>query len=150
MGSDDPIHRQQLVDSGHLFFMRDSQRTDLLDGSKTQDGLIEFLAHMVGLGYHIEFTAINTDHGYDGNLGPHCHNPCGCAVDCWPLMSPTPGAWLDAGDPIFRQFLRDAKAAPNYGETGLAGSAYTPANVEAAGPNVFQDDVEDHIHFQIA
>jgi hypothetical protein len=149
INSDDPQHRQNLVNGGHLFFSGSAPngQADLLDGNKTQDALILLLEYLAAGGWHFEITAVNTDHPFDGNLGPHCHNPCGFAVDGWPLTGPTPGAWLSATDPYFQQFLTYMAACPNLHQIGLAGSAQTSANTAAAGATVFNDAGADHIHF---
>jgi hypothetical protein len=110
--------REALVDSGHLFFQRDSQRTDLLDENLTQTTLIALLSDLVAKGYHVELTAVRSDHSDDSALGFHCHAHGFCA-DLWPLTGPTPG---------------------------LAGSADTPANRAAAGATVFSDSGADHVH----
>jgi hypothetical protein len=137
--------RQQLVTSGHLFFQDGTQSSDLLDPSLTQTELIALLQDLVTKGFHIELTSVRTDHKDDSDLGLHCHANGYCA-DLWPLTGPTPGDYLDASDPVFAQFLASAADSVWLYQIGLGGSAYTPANVAAAGPTVFQDDDEDHIH----
>lgn len=138
--------RQQLVNSKNTFFQNDSQRSDLLDESITQTDLIALLIDLCETkGYPVEFTAIKSDHHDDRNLGEHCHYNGWCA-DCWPLATAKAGDYLDAGDERFAMFLRDVAAAQYLYQIGLAGSAYTSANVAAAGSSVFQDDGGDHVH----
>jgi hypothetical protein len=147
---DDPEHRENVVNSGHLFFdaaQAPNGKSDLLDGNKTQDALILLLEYLIAGGWHFEITSVNTDHPDDADLGTHCHNPCGFAVDGWPLTGPTPGAWLDAGDAYFQAFLTYMAGCPSLHQIGLAGTAQTAANTTAAGPTVFNDAGADHIHF---
>lgn len=141
----DSRSRQALVNGGHLFFTDDSQASDLTNSATTTDALLEHIAWIVAAGFHLEVTAVKTDHHDDHLLGEHCHFN-GYAIDCWPLTGPTPGAYLDADNPFFQQFLARAAASPNYHGTGLAGSAYTEANLEAAGHNAFEDIGDDHVH----
>jgi hypothetical protein len=138
--------RQALVDGGHLFFQNpDLQRTDLLNESLTKSDLIELLTWLTTeKGYHIEVTAVRSDHHDDGD-GPGLHWGGG-AIDCWPLTGPTAGAYLDATDEAFRQFLRDVAQAPQYYDTGLGGSSYSAENMQAAGPSAFEDAPVDHVH----
>jgi hypothetical protein len=135
--------RQDLVSK--LVFQRDSQRNDLMDPNMTQTTLIALLLELVNKGHHIEITAVRSDHSDDSALGLHCHANGYCA-DMWPLGSATPGDYLDAGNPYFQQFLRDAAGSSWLYQIGLAGSAYTDANVAAAGSTVFHDDGADHVH----
>jgi hypothetical protein len=144
--------RQSLVNSPKTFFQRDTQRSDLLDPSKTQTQLIALLLGLVAQGNILEFTAICTDHHDDSGLssdpgsgypGTHAH---GWAADCWPLASETAGDYLDAGDPRFQAFLHDVGASPWLYQVGLAGSADTGANHAAAGSTCFSDDGADHVH----
>ncbi|HEX3670249.1 MAG TPA: hypothetical protein VHT92_00960 [Candidatus Cybelea sp.] len=136
--------RQELVNL--LVFQSPVEKGDLLDPNRTQTQLIALLLDLAkGKGWHIEITAVRTDHHDDSALGLHCHAN-GYAADCWPLASATPGNYLDAGDPRFASFLRDAAASSWLYQIGLAGSAYTAANMAAAGSNAFQDDGADHVH----
>ena len=135
--------RQYLVSK--LFFQDDTQKPDLLNENMTQTDLIALLVELVNKGHHIEITAVRTDHSNDSGLGEHCHANGYCA-DMWPLTGPTAGAYLDAGDAAFQKFLQDAAASQWLYQIGLAGSAYTSANVAAAGSSVFQDDGADHVH----
>lgn len=137
--------RRALVNSPHTIFQALSQRADLLDQNVTQTGLIALLSDLVAKGHIIEFTAVKSDHHNDSGLGLHCHFNGYCA-DCWPLASATPGDYLDANDPRFTAFCHDAGIDLNEYQEGLAGSAYTHANVTAAGSGVFQDDGGDHVH----
>lgn len=142
--------RQALVDHPHTFFQAQSQRDDLLDPAKTQTELIALLAYLVGKGHIIEFTAVRSDHHDDSELNPippHTGTHAGgFAADCWPLATAKAGDYLDAADKRLRSFLVDAQNAPCYHQTGLAGSAFTPPNMMAAGPEAFEDDGADHIH----
>jgi hypothetical protein len=136
--------RQQLVNL--LVFQRDTERGDLLDPNRTQTQLVALLLDLAqSHGWHIEITAVRTDHHDDSGLGLHCHAN-GYAADCWPLASAAAGDYLDAGDSRFQTFLRDAAASAWLYQTGLAGSAYTATNMAAAGPRAFQDDGADHVH----
>lgn len=136
--------RQELVSL--LVFQSSVEKGDLLDPNRTQTQLIALLLDLAkGKGWHIEITAVRTDHHDDSALGLHCHAN-GYAADCWPLASATPGNYLDAGDPRFANFLKDAAASSWIYQIGLAGSAYTSANMAAAGSNAFQDDGADHVH----
>jgi hypothetical protein len=137
--------RQALVDSPNTLFTDATQRSDLLDENITQTYLIALLSNLVAKGHVIEFTAIKTDHHDDSALGEYCHFNGWCA-DCWPLSTTTAGAYLDAGDARFLSFLSDAAADPDLFQIGLAGSAWTPEAIAAAGPTVFEDAGGDHIH----
>ena len=116
-----------------------------MNPSLTQTQLIALLLDLVNAGFHMEITAVRTDHSDDSALGEHCHANGYCA-DLWPLGSSTPGDYLDATNPYFQQFLEAAAASPWLYQIGLAGSAWTASNAAAAGPTVFQDDGQDHIH----
>jgi hypothetical protein len=137
--------------AARLFYQDSTQKSDILDPNKTQTELIAALQSLLKKGYHIELTAVNSDHHDDTNLNPtppycgvHAH---GWAVDCWPLNSATPGDWVDASTHIFRQFLVDISKVPFYMQTGLVGDgADSAANFQAAGPGAFQDDGGAHIH----
>ena len=147
--SDDPQHRYELVNGGHLFFDANQAphgKSDLLDGDKTQDALILLLEYLVAGGWHFEITSVNTDHSNDSALGPHCHNPCGFCVDGGLLSGPEPGMYLADNDPDVAQFLFYMAAAPTLNEIGLGGGYYTDANAAACGVFGFQDSASDHIH----
>lgn len=137
--------RKALVDSPNTFFQSESQREDLLNIKATKTGLIGLLTDLVSQGFFIEFTAIKSDHHDDSALGLHCHFKGFCA-DCWPLASAKAGDYLDANDPRFQNFLRAAAKSAFLHQVGLAGSAYTEANAEAAGLTCFHDSGPDHIH----
>ena len=128
-----------------LVFQDDTQASDLQNIGLTQTQLIALLTELTGKGWNIEITSVRTDHSDDSALGLHCHANGYCA-DLWPLASSDAGDYLDAGDPRFQQFLTDAAASPWLYQIGLAGSAWTTANANAAGPTVFQDDGADHVH----
>jgi hypothetical protein len=128
-----------------LVFQDSTQAADLADPDMTQSCLIAYLAYMIGLGWHIEITAVRSDHSNDAALGEFCHQ-YGYCVDCWPLASATPGDYLDASSLRFQQFLADAAASPWCWQIGLAGEADTEANMKACGQKGFVDDGADHIH----
>jgi hypothetical protein len=139
--------REKLV--ARLVFQDESQKSDLLDPNMTQTELIAMLGALAAI-WHIEVTAVRSDHHDDSGLNPtppnygtHAH---GWAIDCWPLRSGTPGDYLDAGDPLFQRFLKDASGLHFLLQIGLAGSADTPINHAAAGETVFSDDGPDHVH----
>jgi hypothetical protein len=136
--------RQHLV--SRLVFQSASQRADLLDLGKTQTQLIALLIGLADRGHIMEITAVRSDHHDDSALGLHCHAN-GYCVDLWPLTSPTPGSYLDASDPSFQDFLRDAAASPWLYQIGLVGDGADSAeNFRAAGPTAFQDDGGAHVH----
>ena len=140
--------RQQLVDSGHLVFQKASQKSDLLDPAKSNDGLIAYLSQLLGqFGHHLEVTAVNSDHPTnDGGPNGRGHN-AGCAIDGWPLASGTAGDFLDAATAEFRTFLQHAAASKPLLQIGLVGDgADSPANFAAAGPTAFHDDGGAHVH----
>lgn len=128
-----------------LVFQKDSQRSDLETIGVTQTNLIALLTDLTDRGWHIEITAVKTDHHDDSALGLHSHFN-GYCVDCWPLASATPGDYLDADSQEFADFLADADDSAYHYQTGLAGSANTAANQEAAGPSWFPDTGGDHVH----
>jgi hypothetical protein len=129
-----------------------SHRSDLLNERQTptnftNDGLIAYLSELVGtFGHHFEVTAVNSDHPTtDGGPNGRGHN-AGCAIDGWPLISATPGSFIDAGTEAFRTFLEHARAC-NPLQIGLVGDgADSAANFAAAGPTAFQDDGGAHVH----
>lgn len=140
--------RKALVASPNTIFQRDSQRSDLLDPTKTQTELIAALRFLIGAGHIIEFTAIRSDHHDDSGLNPtgvgtHAR---GWAADCWPLASTSPGDYVDAGDARFAAFLQDCAKMPFLFQIGLGGSADTSANQAASGDTCFSDNGGDHIH----
>ncbi len=136
--------RHELVNL--LVFQRGTERGDLLDPNRTQTQLIALLLDLAKThGWHIEITAVRSDHHDDSGLGLHCHAN-GYAADCWPLKSATPQDYLDAGDPRFQKFLRDAAASSWTYQIGLAGTADTSTNMAAAGKTAFQDSGPDHVH----
>jgi hypothetical protein len=144
--------RQELVDSGHLIFRKDTQRSDLLNERRTpqnftNDGLIAYLSQLVGtFGHHFEVTAVNSDHStQDGGPNGRGHN-AGCAIDGWPLASAKRGDFLDAKTAAFRTFLQHARACNPF-QIGLKGDgADSQENFAAAGPTAFQDDGGPHVH----
>lgn len=137
--------REQLVRSPDTFFQRASERSDLLDPDVTQTSLIALLLDALKAGFIIEFTAVVSDHSDDSAKGLHSHHN-GYAVDCWPLASSSAGDYLDAGDSRFANFLRACASSKYLYQIGLASSAWTLRNQEAAGSTVFHDDGDDHVH----
>ena len=136
--------RQSLCD--RLVFQADSQRADLMDSAMTQTQLIALLLDLaVGKRWNLEVTAVRSDHHDDSALGLHCHANGYCA-DLWPLRSAKPGDYLDAGDVLFQDFLADAAESSWLYQIGLAGSAFTSANMHYAGSTAFEDDGADHVH----
>lgn len=143
--------REALVQSGALIFQDGTQSVDLLDENSTQTYLIAMLAHLVfEKGWPMEITAVRSDHHDDSGLAPgpdHIGTHArGWAVDLWPLNSRTAQDYTDAADARFARFCLDVANGPYLHQIGLAGSAWTPANVTASGPTVFQDDGSDHVH----
>jgi hypothetical protein len=135
--------RQQVVSK--LVFQDATQKSDLLDLNITNSGLIAMLHYLTCvLAYHFEVTAVKDDHHNDGD-GPGLHWS-GNACDGWPLNSGKPGDYMDQTAPSFQRFLQDVANGPYYYDTGLGGSAYTSANMKAAGPAAFKDDGQDHVH----
>ena len=144
--SDDPQHRENLA--LRLFFdpaQCPHGKADILDSAYTTDALVEHLTFILDGGFFLRLTAVNRDHDFDGNLGPHCHNPCGFAADGYPADSS--GEYLDEEDPRFARMLERASISPWLHQTGLGGAANTSANRAAAGPTVFADGDADHVHF---
>jgi hypothetical protein len=141
--------RQIVANHPHLFYQRDSQKTDLTDVNKTQSETIGFLQHLLVQGWYIVLTAVNSDHHPDGDLsithiGTH---EFGWAIDCWPLNSKDANDYMAPSDVHFQKFLSQAQNSPFHYQTGLGGSADTLVNRLAAGPTYFPDSSEDHIHF---
>ena len=141
--------RKALIEHKHLFWSnKGSQQGDISDETKTKTNLIELLTDLLAKGHIIFITCVNSDHHDDTNLGLHCHHN-GYAFDCWPQNSVSPGDFCNADDPKMLKFLEDAAIDPIWYQTGLAGSAYTHADVVAAGRGVFADDGADHIHLGV-
>jgi len=128
-----------------LVFQNDTQRSDLMNVNLTQTTLISAGLFMLTKGYHIEITAVKTDHSNDSYLGYHCHYN-GFCWDCWPLNSAQPGDYMDPTTHNFRQFLVDLTHAPFILQVGLAGTAYSAENMNSLGSLGFQDDGADHVH----
>jgi len=134
--------RKELV--SRLVFQNPSQRADLLDPERTQTALIALLLD-VTRHFNLEITAVRSDHRDDSAEGEHCHAHGWCA-DVWPLRSPRPGAYLDADEPEFLDFLRTCAAAEHLHQVGLAGSSDTPDCRAASGSTCFPDSGADHLH----
>jgi hypothetical protein len=144
--------RLEIVESP-LNVLTSSQRCDLLDPAKTNSELIALIQYLNAGGFTIGFTAINSDHHYDG---PTEHS-AGLAFDGWPKNLATGGGWLDDIAP----YLAHLGKFPRLRNVGLAGSAYTPGNLKALGllwtpypenppfPVAFHDNGGDHIHHNV-
>jgi hypothetical protein len=145
--------REALAASPHIVFRSPEQRDDIVNVNCVHTQLVAFLQYLVDSRVYIEVTAVMSDHHNDLDLNPiapHCGTHAGgWAIDCWPLLRPEEGAYLDAGDERFQSFLEVAKSGPWIYQIGLAGSAYTPENIAAAGSLVFEDEGADHIHFGV-
>lgn len=134
--------RQELV--SRLVFQAPTQKADLLNEELTQTALIALLLEVTSR-WHLEITAVRSDHHDDSDLGPHCHAH-GYAVDCWPIWAGRPGDYIPSSDPAFLSFLSFAAKQPHLEQIGLAGSAWSAATMAAAGATAFADDGADHIH----
>jgi hypothetical protein len=99
----------------------------------------------VNKGHIILLTAVKTDHHPDNDPGFHTHQTGFCA-DVWPLNSTTPTDYVSANDPKMVQFLADAARSVWLYQIGLAGSANTATDRNAAGETAFSDDGADHVH----
>ncbi len=139
------VARAALVAHPSLLLRTAVQKSDLLDVDLTQTELIAYLLYMVDHGHVLEVTAVRTDHDNDACLGRHSHAN-GFAIDCWFNASKTLGDYLDQGDPRFIAALEDAAKCPWNYQVGLGGAADAPADWAAAGPTVFEDNGEDHVH----
>jgi hypothetical protein len=137
--------RQYLVNHPHTIFQRDSQKSDLLDETKTKTELIALLTELIAKGHIILFTAVVTDHHPDACLGLHSHENGFCA-DTWPLNSTAPTDYVNADDPEMDSYLADGARSPWLYQIGLAGSADTSGDSAAAGDTKFSDGGADHIH----
>jgi hypothetical protein len=136
--------REALVNSGRLIFTDGTQKTDLLDPTKTQTELIAFLVHLTQYGW-FQVTAVRTDHSDDSALGVDCHAN-GYCIDGWPLETESPGDFLDPDSDLFTGFLKKALGSPFLLNIGLGGSAYTEKNMVTLAGYGFQDDGQDHVH----
>ena len=139
--------RQKLVNDVRLVLSKESQKTDLLDSSKTSTWLVEFLMRLIEGPRPILVTALNSDHA-PGTL----HNPPGRAVDCWHAD------WATVGDDKIVQVMPTAAAIgatyePALVEVGLSGTAaYYKTYVTWPTTNVFVEDYaksNEHVHFAI-
>lgn len=142
---------QPLLDSGRLFFSSnvvpaEDIKADILDPTKTSTYLIAMLNYLVlEKKWPLELTIARTGHHDDG---PHGHYG-GFAFDGWPLLKAMMDAWLDADSEQFQDFLRDVAAGPNLYQIGLTPDAWTPENIAAAGPTLFQDSGGSHVHIGV-
>ncbi len=131
--------------AAQLIYQDSTQKSDLLNESLTQTGLIALLLELLGKGFHLEITAVRTDHSNDAYLGLHSHAN-GYCVDCWPLNSETAGDYMDQNDPKFQAFLSAAAQSVWCYQIGLGGAAQTDANYAAIGEKGFTDNGADHVH----
>lgn len=115
-----------------------------MDPNVTRTELIALMLDVTN-GTPWEVTAVRSDHSDDSGLGEHSHAN-GYCLDGWPLNSPTPGDYMDETSFMFQAALRKARNSTWLYQIGLAGTAWTGPNAEAAGPTVFQDDGADHVH----
>lgn len=142
--------RAEVVNSKSTFFQAQSQVSDLLDQSLTDSNLIAAIQYILAGGFAFEFTAVRSDHHDDGPTG----HAGGLAFDGWPLASNAAGDYLDAASDRFKAFLAHVATFPGLYQLGLAGTAYSAANVNASwlpedfakDPCVFHDDGADHVH----
>jgi hypothetical protein len=137
--------RLALVDDPRIVLTAE-QRSDLLDESKSNTWLVEFLRRLLDEQEHtILVTALNSDH----DPGTY-HNDAGRAVDLWIAD------WQTVGDEEIVDVLVAAgkiaaTSSPTLVEVGLAGPA---AQFETwvtwpAGCDVFIEDAADHVHFAV-
>lgn len=142
--------REQIAESPHIIFRSEQQRDDIVNLRGVQTQIIALLQHLVDKGAIIEVTALKSDHRDDTErnpVPPHIGtHASGWAIDCWPLARVEQGAYLDAEDEQFQHFLELVSGAPWLHQIGLAGTAWNPLNVAAAGETVFQDEGDDHVH----
>ena len=145
--------REAVVNSKSTFFQAQSQVDDLLDQTLTDSNLIAVAQHILAGGFAFEFTAVRTDHHDDGPTG----HAGGLAFDGWPLASNAAGDYLDSTSEKFAQFLAHVAKFSGLYQLGLAGTAYSAANVTACGlpedfakdPCVFHDSGPDHVHIGV-
>ncbi len=131
---------------------RDTDRSDMLDESKTDSNLVALFQHIIAGGFCIGVMAVNSDHHYDGTT----EHSAGLAFDGWPLNRAVWGDWVDSDK--LGPYLKHVAAFPGIRNIGLAGTAYTTPNIDATGllvtqdvesanqSVVFHDDGADHIH----
>ena len=125
---------------------RSSQRADILDTSKTNTYLIDFLTKVADTcGHPILITALNSDHA----PGTY-HNTAGRAVDCWIAD------WQQVGDDKIVDLMSAAgKVAatgkPTLVEVGLSGTAIQFKTWVTWPPNcyVFAENTPEHVHFAV-
>jgi|SRR5215472_5656611 len=141
--------RQKLVDHPRLVLQRHSQKTDILDPTKTNTWLIQFLLSLVqSCSTPFMITALYTDHDPGTWHHPSNGSP-GRAVDGWNAD------WASAGDDAVR-FVMQAAAYisvsnnPKLIEVGVSGDAvkYKDAfnwNCD----NVFVEQTDEHVHFAV-
>jgi hypothetical protein len=145
--------RDTVVNSKATFFQAQSQVSDLENPALTDSNLIAAAQYILDGGFAFEFTAVRTDHHDDGPTG----HAGGLAFDGWPLASNAAGDYLDASDQKFKDFLVHVGKFPGLYQLGLAGTAYSAANVIASGlpedfakdPCVFHDGGADHVHIGV-
>lgn len=147
--------REFIANHPNIVYSDPSQKSDLLDDTKTNTYLIEGLRVLCIENNVIwGLTAVHDDHHDDSDLNPtppHTGTHAGgFAADGWPMNSRTSGDWIDANDPKFQAVLKIAATLPNLHQIGLAGEAVTDANLHASGPTVFVDTGADHVHIGFA
>lgn len=140
--------RAQLVAHPRLVLSRHSQRDDLLDTTKTNTWLVQFLLSLVqSCSTPVLVTALNSDH----RPGTY-HNPLGRAVDCWNAD------WSSAGDEQVRFVMEAASFVsqsnkPKLIEVGLSGLSVNYKDAFTWNcDNVFVEDYgrgNEHVHFAV-
>jgi hypothetical protein len=140
--------RQKLVDHPRLVLTHHSQKSDLLDPTKTDTWLVQFLLSLVqSCATPLLVTALNTDHD-PGTW----HNPPGRGVDCWNAD------WASVGDENVRFILESASyiscsGAPKLIEVGLSGTAAQYLHsFDYCCDDVFVEDYgenNEHVHFAV-
>jgi hypothetical protein len=141
--------RQKLADDPRLVLSNNSQYTDILDTSKTNTWLIEFLVRLLDeCPRPILITALNSDH----SAGTY-HNPPGQAVDCWHAD------WATVGDDKIVEVMSAAgkigrSGQPTLLEVGLSGDAalYQTYVTWPDSADVFVEDYghdNEHIHLAV-
>jgi hypothetical protein len=134
--------RQALVDDPRIVLTAE-QRSDLLDQTKTDTWLVEFLRRLIDEQPHpILVTALNSDHR------PGTYHEACRAVDLWHAD------WQDVGDDEIVDVMSAAgkiaaSSSPTLVEVGLSGPAveFETWVTWPAECDVFIEDAPDHVHF---
>ena len=143
--------REKIANHPHIFYQKNSQKSDLLDEAMTKTTLIAQAELLLNKGHWLCITAVRSDHHNDGPNG----HAGGRAFDCWPLVSNAPknadGSfnYVPQDSHEMRQFLMDAAASPYNFQIGLGGCADDSSNQIAAGKTEFDDSSADHIHIGV-